>query len=181
MSLAPRDTTRHIPPMPTPIRVARRAEDGALTYAVALPPERLPPVRPRDLIDAWDAARAAAGARRWGPPRTLLFRRDDDGGTTQIAIADRDASCWAEAVDRAAGLETLGGLALCLRLLALVEVMTRASWLAGLFDVTPDGGIELHPALLRAAAAMPLDAAARFDEAGLRGLLSRPIAAGAPA
>ena len=32
----------------------------------------------------------------------------------------------------------------------------------GLYAMTPQG-IELHPELLRAAAAMPLDAAARFD------------------
>jgi hypothetical protein len=46
--------------------------------------------------------------------------------------------------------------------------------------MTPQG-IELHPELLRAAAAMPLDAAARFDETGLRRLLSRPIPSGASA
>jgi hypothetical protein len=40
----------------------------------------------------------------------------------------------------------------------------------------------LHPALLRAAATMPLDGAARFDEGGLRRLLSRPLPqGGAPA
>lgn len=169
---------RHIGPVPDPIRVVR-TPDGALAYAVAVPPERLPPVLPRDLLRAWDAAREAAGARLWGPPRTLLFRRHP-GETTEIAIADPDARCWAEAVDRTVGLESLPGLALCLRLLALVEVMTRATWLVGLFDVT-HAGTDLHPALLRAAAAMPLDAGARFDETGLRRLLSRPLPAGAPA
>jgi hypothetical protein len=34
--------------------------------------------------------------------------------------------------------------------------------------------------LLRAAASLPLDPAGRFDEAGLTGLLSRAIPAGAP-
>ena len=57
-------------------------------------------------------------------------------------------------------------------------VMSRARWLMGLYAMTPQG-IELHPELLRAAAAMPLDAAARFDETGLRRLLSRPIPSGA--
>jgi hypothetical protein len=160
------------------IRVVR-APDGALAYAVAMPPERLPPVLPRDLLRAWEVARDAAGARLWGPPRTLLFRRHA-GETTEIAIADRDARCWAEAIDRAVGLESVPGLALCLRLLALVEVMTRATWLVGLFDVTRTG-TDLHPALLRAAAVMPLDAGARFDETGLRSLLSRPLPAGVPA
>ena len=77
-------------------------------------------------------------------------------------------------------LGTPGGLALCLRLLALVDVLGRARWLAGMYSVTPEG-IDLHPELLRAAAAMPLDAAARFDETGLRRLLSRPIPTGASA
>jgi hypothetical protein len=161
--------------MPTPIRVAQ-ASDGALTYAIPLAPEALPPVHPRALEAAWDAARAAAAAERWGPPRRLLFRRPD-GEAQELLLADADAACWAEAVDAAQDLSTLPGLATCLRLLALVEVMTRARWLAGLYSLTAEG-IELHPTLLRAAAAMPLDAAARFDETGLRRLLSRPIPSG---
>jgi hypothetical protein len=177
--------------MPETIRVAR-TPNGALAYLVALPPEHLPPVPPRELLRAWDAAREAATARLRGPPRLLLFRcpaggmaSAESGGTTEIAIADRDARCWAEAVDRLVGLDSLGGLALCLRLLALVEVMTRADWLSGLFDVAPGGhGIELHPSLLAAAARQPLDSTARFDEAGLARLLSRTLPsspAGVPA
>lgn len=158
---------------PNPVRV-HRAPNGALTYAVALPPERLPAVPPERLLAAWDMARRAAALERWGPPRLMLFDRGEDAPPTRIAIADADAGCWAEAVDAEVGLDTLGGLALCLRLLALIEILTRAPWLAGLFDVTPDG-IDLHPALLHAAATMPLDAAARFDEGGLRRLLSRPL------
>jgi hypothetical protein len=159
--------------MPDPaIRVAEDAE-GALAYAVPCPPEHLPAVRPEALLAAWDAARAGAAAGRWGPPRTLVFRRAH-AAPTVLAIADRDARCWAEAVDRGADLGTLAGLALCLRLLALVEVMGRAEWLAGMFDVSHQG-VELHPALLRAAAAMPLDPGARFDAEELRRLLSRGL------
>lgn len=158
--------------MPDAIRVVRSV-GGALTYAVPLPPEAMPAVEPRALLSAWDAARAAAEQEQWGPLRTLLFARDG-GEATEIAIADPDAGAWAEAIDARFGLETLGGLALCLRLLALVEVMTRATWLAGLFDVTTQG-IALHPALLNAAATMPLDAGARFDESGLRRILSRRL------
>lgn len=164
--------------MPTPIRVAR-APDGVLVYAVPIPPGRLPPVAPRDLETAWDRARAAAAAERWGAPRRLLFRHAD-GSTQEMLLADADAACWAEAVDAAHDLGTLGGLSLCLRLLALVDIMTRAVWLRGLYALTTEG-VELHPALLRAAAAMPLDGAARFDESGLRSLLSRPIPSGASA
>ncbi len=162
----------HIPPMPVSVRIAE-APDGALTYLVAVPPERLPPVAPGDLLAAWGLARRAAALRRWGRPRVLVFRRAAADAPTRIAIADRDAGAWAEAIDVAIGLDTLPGLALCLRLLALVEVLTRADWLNSLFEVTP-AGIDLHPRLLAAAAAMPLDGAARFDEAGLRRLLSCP-------
>lgn len=172
--------------MPVTIRVAQ-SPGGALTYAVPLPPDRLPAVRPGDLLAAWSLARRAAALHRWGPPRMLVFAprgAGEDatahGEPVQIAIADPDASCWAEAIDAELGLDTLSGLALCRRLLALIEVLTRAPWLSGLFDVTPDG-IDLHPALLRAAATLPLDAGARFDEAGLRRHLSRPLPQGSPA
>ncbi len=174
--LASRRPRPHLAPMPEPIRVARSPE-GVIAYAVPLPPETLPPVAPRDLESAWDRARDAAAAERWGPPRRLLFRRAD-GSPQEMLLADADAACWAEAVDAIYDLGTVGGLSLCLRLLALVEVMSRARWLMGLYAMTPQG-IELHPELLRAAAAMPLDAAARFDETGLRRLLSRPIPSGA--
>jgi hypothetical protein len=161
--------------MPAPIRVLRTAE-GALTYAVPVPPERLPAVPPAELLSAWSLARRAAALHLWGPPRLLQFPRPD-GDSTEIAIADADAGCWAEAIDAAVGLGTLPGLALCLRLLALVEVLGRVPALSPLFDVTPDG-IELHPALVDAAAAMPLDGGARFDETVLRRLLSRRLPQG---
>jgi hypothetical protein len=146
--------------------------DGVATYLVDLPPERLPPVRHAALARAWDAAHHAAAAAHWGAPRNIMFRRDD-GEVTLLAIADEDARCWADAVDRLAGLETLHGLALCLRLLALIDLLGRAPSLAGLYAL--DGGAaELHPSLLRAAAAQALDSAARFDEAALRRALLPP-------
>ncbi|MFC7552103.1 hypothetical protein ACFQU7_07350 [Pseudoroseomonas wenyumeiae] len=96
-----------------------------------------------------------------------------------LALADADAACWAEAVDRLAGLDTLPGLALCLRLLALVDLLGRARWMGGLFAIGRDG-IEIHPALLAAAATQGLDVAGRFDESEMKRLLSGRIA-GAPA
>lgn len=155
------------------------APDGSLAYAIPLAPEALPAVSPTALLAAWDAARARAHSGAWGPPRDLVFRRED-GSATRIVIEDRDARSWAEAVDRGADLSTLAGLSVCLRLLALVEVMGRSAWLAGLFSVTADG-VELHPSLLRAAASMPLDSGARFDAGELRGLLSRALPARMPA
>lgn len=151
------------------------ADDGSLSYAIPLSPADLPAVTPTALLGAWDAARAHAQSGQWGPVRRLLFR-GPQGAAIVFAIADRDARCWAEAVDRRTDLATLPGLALCLRLLALVEVMGRSEWMAGLFSVTAEG-VELHPSLLRAAAAMPLDAGARFDAEALRGLLSRALPA----
>lgn len=162
--------------MPDPIRIAR-GPDGSFAYAIPLPPEAMPAVRPRDLAAAWDAARAAADAGAWGPPRFLRFSRAD-GASTDLALADTDAACWAEAVDATAGLSNLPGMALCLRLLALVEVLGRAPWMRGFFAIGAEGA-EFHPALLRAAAEMPLDAAARFDERALRRLLSLSLPAGA--
>ncbi|WP_245216791.1 hypothetical protein [Roseomonas nitratireducens] len=164
--------------MASPIRVAR-APDGVLAYAIPLPPESLPPVVPRELESAWEHARAAAAAERWGAPRRLLFRRAD-GSAMEMLLADADAACWAEAVDAVHDLGTVAGLSVCLRLLALIELMTRAQWMRGLFTLGSEGA-ELHPALLRAAATLPLDAAARFDETGLRRLLSRPIPSGVSA
>jgi hypothetical protein len=57
--------------------------------------------------------------------------------------------------------------------------MGRIACLKGFFALRPSGA-ELHPALLRAAASLPLDPAGRFDEGGLTALLSRAIPAGAP-
>ncbi|MFC3124622.1 hypothetical protein ACFOD4_06060 [Pseudoroseomonas globiformis] len=154
---------------PSGIQVAMSPE-GVLHYAIPCRPEALPPVTPQALSLAWDAARAAASAEAWGPHRMLAFQ---DGPV--LALADADAACWAEAVDRAVGLQNLSGLALCLRLLALVELLGRAPWLSGLFAIARDG-IEMHPALLSAAASEPLDSAARFDERGMKRLLSNRIA-----
>ena len=146
------------------------APDGTLTYLVALPPEALPPVRGRDLAAAWDAARAAALGRIRGAARGFWFRRRD-GTCSHLALADADARCWADAVDRSVGIGTRYGLSLCLRLLALIELLMRAQWAAGWVALAPDGA-ELHPALVSAAATLPLSADARFDEAGFRARLS---------
>ena len=149
--------------------------DGVPRYAIPCPPEKLPGVAPAALRAAWEAARAEAAAGRWGTPREMLFA-DTDGDTLRLAITDRDACCWASAVDRQADLGTLSGLALCLRLLALIEVLSRSRGLSALLAMTPEGAV-LPAGLLRAAAAMPLDSAARFDAEALSRLLSRRLSA----
>jgi hypothetical protein len=151
--------------MPRSISVAR-TETGAIAYLVPVSPERLPAVPPGDLLRAWNIARHGAVERLWGVPRFLRFAPQGEREPTEIAISDPDAGAWTEAIDRAFGLESLMGLSLCLRLLALVEVLTRAARLEPFFDVTP-AGVDLHPSLLAAAAALPLNLDARFDEAVL--------------
>ena len=155
-----------IPPL---IRVGQ-AEDGTLTYLVDLPPQALPPVRSRDLAAAWDAAREAATGAAWGAQRLFRFR-GIGGGVTDLALHDRDARCWAGAVDRTVGMQTSYGLSLCLRLLALVDLLARAPWTVGLFELGR-AGAELHPVLLRTAATRPLTAEARFDESSFRAAIS---------
>ena len=142
-----------------------------MTYLIDLPPEALPPVCRRDLEHAWDAAREAALAQRQGAVRGFRFNRPD-GSHTDLALADRDARCWVGAVDLTVGIATAPGLSLCLRLLALIDLLARAPWARPLFHLARDGA-EFHPALLKTAASQPLTNEARFDEAGFRARLSR--------
>lgn len=155
---------------PPPVRVGA-APDGTTTYIVDMPPEDLPPVLRRDLETAWEAARNAAVASRRGGARGVRFQRED-GSYTHLALTDADARCWAGAVDRTVGMHTSYGLSLCLRLLALVDLLARARWATGLFEVGR-GGARLDPSLLRLAASSPLTAEGRFDETGFRKRLGR--------
>lgn len=162
--------------MPPAVRVGA-GPDGAFTYLVAMPPEALPAVHRRDIESAWNAAHGAAAASRWGAARAFRFRRGD-GTVTDLALEDDDARCWADAVDGTVGMGTSYGVSLCLRLLALVDLLARAAWTRGLYAVAHDG-TEFHPALLEAAANEPLDSDARFDEQRFRARLGRPLPAGA--
>jgi hypothetical protein len=144
----------------------RTAPDGTLTYLVDVPPEALPPVRLRDLSAAWDAARSAAIAEAWGPARLFRFRRPH-GEPTDLALADPDACCWAAAVDRTLGMRTPYGMSVCLRLLALVDLLAQAKWAAPMMALERDGA-RLQPPLLSAAARLALTPEARFDQTGFR-------------
>lgn len=148
---------------------------GSLTYLVEVAPQALPPVRLRDIAAAWDSAGAAARAETWGCARLFRFR-PHEGQATELALADPDACCWAAAVDGTVGMHTGYGLSLCLRLLALVDLLARAPWTAPLFRLTGTGA-EFDHALLRAAAQTPLNAQARFDEMPFRTLLAGRLAA----
>jgi hypothetical protein len=169
----------HTAPRSQPVQVQARA-DGTLAYLVDLPPEALPPVLARDLAEAWEAARRAAIAQQWGVARLFCFRAKD-GGRTELLLADADACCWAAAVDGAVGMQTRYGLALCLRLLALIDLLARAPWTGEWLALRRDGAT-IEPRLLGAAATLPLTHEARFDEHRLRHAIAAPRhAAGAAA
>jgi hypothetical protein len=142
------------------------APDGTVTYLVDRPPEALPPVLRRDLEKAWHAAHAAAVGQRWGATRGFRFQRED-GSFTDLAVADRDARCWVGAVDGTVGMGNSYGLSLCLRLLALIDLLANAPWAPALCRIERDGA-DLDPTLLGTAASIPLTPEARFDETGFR-------------
>ena len=139
---------------------------GLVTYLVSDAPEALPPVSARDLERAWHQAREAAIAAQDGPARLFRFTVGRES-VADLALVDTDARCWAAAVDAARGIDNLAGLSVCLRLLALVELITRARWAAAHVNILPDGA-EIGGALLRAAATTPLTREANFDEHSLQ-------------
>ncbi len=104
--------------------------------------------------------------RRPAPAVPLRRRRR----AVELFINDTDAAAWAAAVDAVADLGTPRGISLCLRLLALVTLMSHAEWVRRWF-VLRRGDAEINGALLQAAALAPLNEAGGFDETALRALL----------
>ena len=154
------------------------AANGTLTYLINDSPQSLPPVSRRDLVMAWDDARAAALRHDQSPRRAFRFARPD-GTTTDLALSDSDASVWAGAVDRTLGIGSLYGLSVCLRLLALVDLLA-APWARGLFALTR-GGADVHPGLLRIAAEASLTEDGSFDAQAFRAALIPLLASTRPA
>lgn len=148
--------------------------DSRVAHALPFTPASIPPVPPRVLLAAWDSAREGAALGLRGPERALFFAAGNRAapGSVRLDLSDPDARCWAEAIDLTLGLGTVSGMAVLLRLLALLDAMGRLPWLRGMFEISA-GEAELHPALLGAAAELPLDPAARLDETSLRRRLSR--------
>jgi hypothetical protein len=146
------------------------AEDGTPTYLIDHAPCDLPAVRGRDILAAWDGARRSAQATP--PPYVFRFRRAD-GDWADMVLRDRDARRWAVAADRLLGIHTSYGLSVCLRLLALIDLLARASW-AGAF-INLRGEVSLHPKLLRLAAESRLTDDAGFDEPGFARKLRDPV------
>jgi hypothetical protein len=156
------------------------AANGTLTYLIHDSPAALPPVLRRDLLAAWDAARTAAlAAATPGKPRAFRFARPD-GSTTDLSLSDPDARCWANAVDGRLNMASPYGLSVCLRLLALIDLLGASPWARAHFTLRRSGA-DLHPALLRLAAEAALTEEARFDEAAFRACLSPAITGQGPA
>jgi len=133
---------------------------------VGVPPEDLPAVMPRELTGAWNAATVGAEIGLPIEPddaRGVRFHRAD-GTETHILFADTDAHCWVGALDRAIGLDSLHGIAVCFRLLGLIHLMATAPWTRAWFELGGEDGPDIHPALLRIAATLPLNGEARFDD-----------------
>ncbi|MSP04340.1 MAG: hypothetical protein EXR05_03665 [Acetobacteraceae bacterium] len=153
-----------------PIRVVGDAH-GGLTYFVDALPEDLPAVHKRDVELAWDSAHRAAQGVRWGVLRGFRFQRvGSEAPPRDLLLADIHAATWAEAVDSMVGLRSLYGLSLCLRLLALVDLLAHARWADGLYRVHR-GEAEMDVRLLRLAATARLTPQAGFDAAGFRAIL----------
>lgn len=147
-------------PRPSVVRTAE-STGGVLIYLIESPPQCLPPVRTGELADAWRAAHDAASGQTWGAPRLFRFLGED--GPLDLALNDDDACCWAAALDSHSALSTPSGLAVCIRLLALIALIARAPWLERFCRITR-AGARLEPALLRVAATVPLDRHAGFDD-----------------
>lgn len=128
-------------------------------------PEDLPPISPLDLRKAWRAAHVAAEvglAMEPGDLEGVTFRHKN-GAETRFVFADIDAACWAAAVDRTYDLQTVTGLSLLFRLLALIALMADAPWLRPFFSLTAKDGASLAPRLLSTAASHPLSSGAGFS------------------
>lgn len=167
------DTRDHSAPPQAPVRIVRDSH-GSLTYLVDALPEELPPVRKRDVELAWESAHRAARDGHWGIVRGFRFQRlGTDVPPRDLLLADMSAASWAEAVDGLVGLRSLYGLSLCLRLLALVDLLARARWADGLYRMHR-GEAEMDPALLRLAATARLTSQAGFDAAAFRAILCPP-------
>ena len=167
------DSRDHATTPLAPVRIVRDPH-GSLTYLVDALPEELPAVRKRDVELAWDAAHRAAHAGRWGVVRGFRFQREgSDAPPRDLLLADMHGASWAEAVDGLIGLRSLYGLSLCLRLLALVDLLARARWADGLYRMH-QGEAELDAGLLRLAAIARLTPQAGFDAAAFRAILCPP-------
>ena len=142
------------------------ADDGTELHLIPMAPEALPRVQKRDLEHAWEVATEAARAGYDGPRRGFRFAEGQN-----LALNDRDARAWAAAIDQIADLSTAHGVSVCLRLLALIDLISCAPWLAPFIRSGRGSGIWFDGGLLQAASITRLTEAGSLDEAALRGML----------
>jgi hypothetical protein len=148
-----------------------RGPHGEILHLVPYLPAALPPVTKRDLEQAWEAARAAALATRHPAPKIHGFRFVEAAAPPlDLILTDTDAANWADAIDAIASLSTAYGISICLRLMALYQLMATQIWARKWFSLTR-AGLEFHPALLQAAALSPLTPTGGFAETSLQALL----------
>jgi hypothetical protein len=146
---------------------------GEVLHLIPHPPGQLPSVTKRDLEQAWEAARQNALTAN-SPAAAHGFRFTQPGAAPlDLALTDPDAASWTHAIDAVADLGTAHGISVCLRLLALFQLMASAAWTRSWFTLSL-GGLEFHPALLQAAALTPLTPTGGFAETALRALLPDP-------
>jgi hypothetical protein len=139
---------------------------GEILHLVPHAAPALPAVTKRDLEQAWELAQTATSSPH---ARTIRFAQPETQ-PLDLRLADTDAASWATAIDRVKNLSTAHGLSVLLRLLALVDLMANAPWLRAWFTLTR-AGMDIHPALLQAAALSPLTPTGGFVETALGALL----------
>jgi hypothetical protein len=137
---------------------------------VNLGPHELPPTSPLDLRRAWRAAHVSAEVGITLEPGDVagIHFVPQDGDEIRFLFADLDAACWAAAIDRTYGLQTVNGVSLLFRLLALINLMSEARWLQPFFSLSGKDGATLEPALLYAASTEPLSRAATFESTSFK-------------
>ena len=147
-----------------------RDASGRITILVTCPIQDLPAVRPAELKQAWDTASVAVrqGLRLTdNDPYGLAFK-DRSGQSVDLIFHDSDAHLWAVAIHRAFDLSTIKGLSLCLRMLALYQLMAGQSWARCCFKVDKNRPITIENRLLREAALTNLTETGGFDQAALK-------------
>jgi hypothetical protein len=138
---------------------------------------------------AWRAAHVGAAVglvMAPGDVAGVVFRRKSRRGRRaeeiRFLFSDLDGACWAAAVDRQFGLDTIQGVSLLFRLLALIDLMTDTPWLRPFFSLSQADGAVIDGKLMTVAAAQPLSETAAFEAAAFKAAmgLANPTPSFAP-
>jgi|BEDMetMinimDraft_2_1075160.scaffolds.fasta_scaffold00308_2 hypothetical protein len=124
-------------------------------------PSRLPAVAGRDLHRALAAAREAALSGAPHPPR--LFRFTEKGEETRLVVTDASACAWIGGIERVFGLSSPYAIALCIRLLALIDHLSGHPAARRVCVRQGRDGLLLPARIFHAAATAPLDSHGQFQ------------------